>query len=99
MRRRLFGSSSIKGRTVQQIETQAGDVVFYDSGSNSVVYFRINDGEEPILETYTPFGVVVVPANHNVYGDYAVGVMSLEWMSTSNPNEGNADASASDVLI
>ena len=39
-------------------------------------------------ESYTPIGVVVVPASHNVYGDGSCGVMSLKPMNCSTPATG-----------
>ena len=40
-------------------------------------------------DKYEPIGVVVVPSNHNVYGDGSCGVMSLKEMSCGTPDDGS----------
>ena len=40
-------------------------------------------------DDYKPIGVVVVPGNHNVYGDNSCGVMSLVCMDCANPTTGS----------
>ena len=90
MRRRLMGSDSgIRATLVQHLDTQGGDVVFYDPDNNAKVYYRLDDGEDVIPKSYVPIGIVVIPANHNVYSDYACGVMSLVGMSYNTPDTGS----------
>ena len=89
MRRRLLSSLGIKATLISQLDTQAGDVVFYDLDNDAKVYYRLNDGEDVIPKSYAPIGIVVIPASHNVYGDYACGVMSLVGMSYNNPDTGS----------
>ena len=63
--------------------------VFYDSSSSSFV--KLYPGQ--ITEAnpnYTPIGVEVVPAEHDVYGDGTCGVMSLAEMNLDTPDTGSS---------
>lgn len=92
MRRRLMsGGSGIKATLIQQIDTQAGDVVFADPNSDSKVYYRLDDGNDIIPKSFVPIGVVVIPALHDVYGTGACGVLSLKQMSNISPETGTTE--------
>lgn len=90
MRRRLMGNSKLKATLVQHLDTQGGEVVFYDIESNAFLYYRLDDGEDIVPKTCVPIGFVAIPASENFYEDYACGVMSLGYMSCSNI-EGSKD--------
>ena len=53
-----------------------------------MVYYRLNEGDEEIQESYVPIGIVVVPTSHNVYENFACGVMSLYCMDYTSPDTG-----------
>lgn len=90
MRRRLMGgSSAITATLVSQPDTVAGDVCFYDSATDSKVFYRLDEGTDIIPETCTPIGVVVIPASHDVYGTGECGVMSLNTMDCDSPFTGS----------
>lgn len=40
------------------------------------------------VNRYTPIGIVVIPASHNVYGTGECGVVALRYASTATPDEG-----------
>ena len=63
--------------------------VFYDSSTGGFVKLYPNQITEAI-PTYTPIGVEVVPAEHNVYGTGQAGIMSLAEMSYNTPDTGSA---------
>lgn len=90
MRRRLMGNSKLKATLVQHLDTQGGEVVFYDIESNAFLYYRLDDGEDIVPKTCVPIGFVAIPASENFYEDYACGIMSLGYMSCSNI-EGSKD--------
>lgn len=83
MRRRLMGNSKLKATLVQHLDTQGGEVVFYDVESNAFLYYRLDDGEDIVPKSCVPIGFVAIPASENFYEDYACGVMSLSYMSCS----------------
>ena len=64
--------------------------VFYDSSTGSFVKlypYQITEANP----NYTPIGVEVVPAEHNVYGTGHAGVMSLAEMSLVTPDVGSSE--------
>ena len=70
-------------------EAVAGDAVLYDQTNDHLVIVDSAD-LEPYKEGYTPIGVVVIPGNHDVYGDGSCGVMSLKEMNCDTPDTGGA---------
>lgn len=64
-------------------EAVAGDAVLYDQTNDHLVIVSSNDVAK-CATGYTPVGVVVVPGNHDVYGDGSCGIMSLKYMSCKN---------------
>ena len=68
-------------------EAVAGDAVLYDETNDKLVIVD-NTKLEDYTEGYTPIGVVVVPGNHDVYGDGSCGVMSLKAMNCDTPSTG-----------
>ena len=70
------------------------DVVLYDTTLNKKVIVNIDDlnSNDYPSNQYTPIGVVVIPASHNVYGTGECGVMSLKGMSCTNPDMGGNDS-------
>lgn len=63
--------------------------VFYDSATGSFVKMYPDEITEAI-PTYTPIGVEVVPAEHDVYGTGQAGIMSLAEMNYSTPDIGSS---------
>ena len=64
--------------------------VFYDSSNGTFVKLYPEQITE-VNPNYTPIGVEVVPAEHNVYGTGQAGIMSLAEMNYSNPDTGSSD--------
>ena len=67
------------------------DIVLYDKNAAKLIIVKnaYFSGEKYPSEGYTPVGVVVVPASHNVYGDGSCGVMSLVNMNCDTPDTGS----------
>ena len=67
------------------------DIVLYDKNAAKLVIVKNADfsAEKYPSEGYTPVGVVVVPASHDVYGDGSCGVMSLINMNCDTPDIGS----------
>lgn len=89
MRRRLMGSASATtGASIPLSDVVAGDICFYDSATDSKVFYNA-DSLSDVPDTATPIGVVVIPSSHNVYGDGSCGVISLQDLncSTSTTDE------------
>ena len=66
------------------------NVLFFNDDTESIVTVSPSDWSYDNYPSYkyTPIGIVVIPANHNVYGDGTRGIMSVKTMSTSNPEHG-----------
>lgn len=71
-------------------DTKAGDVLLWDKINQKKLFTSSDNLSSYPAESYTPIGVVVVPASHNVYGDGSCGVMSLKEMDCDNPSQGAA---------
>lgn len=69
-------------------DTKAGDVLLWDKINQKKLFTSSDNLSSYPAESYTPIGVVVVPASHNVYGDGSCGVMSLKPMNCSTPATG-----------
>lgn len=67
--------------------------VFYDSSTNEFVKLYPDQITE-VNPNYTPIGVEVIPAEHDVYGTGQAGIMSLVIMSTYTPDVGSSYASS-----
>lgn len=61
--------------------------VFYDSSTNEFVKL-FPDQITEVVPTYTPIGVEVIPAEHDVYGTGQAGIMSLTGMDYTTPDVG-----------
>lgn len=72
------------------IHTLPIKAVFYDSATGGFVKMYPDEITEAI-PTYTPIGVEVVPAEHDVYGTGQAGVMSLAEMSYNTPDVGSSN--------
>ena len=66
--------------------------VFYDSSTGKFVKLYPDQITE-VVPTYTPIGVEVIPAEHDVYGTGQAGVMSLAEMSYNTPDVGSSAGS------
>ena len=67
------------------------DIVLYDKNAARLIVVKNGNwtAEKYPSEGYTPVGVVVVPASHDVYGDGTCGVMSLVNMNLDTPDTGS----------
>ena len=63
--------------------------VFYDSSTGSFVKLYPDQITE-VNPNYTPIGVEVVPAEHDVYGTGQAGIMSLAEMNFITPDTGSS---------
>lgn len=70
MRRRFTSNYSKR-------DDKPGDVMLIN-GAGKVVIVHPENMLNSINRGYTPYGVVVVPSSHDVYGDGTMGVMSLK---------------------
>lgn len=70
-------------------DTKAGDVLLWDKINQKKLFTSSDNLSGYPAESYTPIGVVVVPASHNVYSDGSCGVMSLKEMNYSTPDTGS----------
>lgn len=80
MRRRLLFSLDDKYPEI--------GVVLY-SQDTGVIFYTYDTSKFP-KDTYTPIGIVVVPADHDVYGTGECGVMALRMGSKTSPEKGEA---------
>lgn len=65
------------------------DYVLYDKVNQELVCVSSSAGLSNYpSNSYTPIGIVVIPASHDVYGDGSCGVMSLKAMNCDTPSEG-----------
>lgn len=85
-RRTLFKKDSGSGGL---LNGNLADAVFYNSNSDSFVTMS-PDEITSVIDGYTPIGVVVIPAEHDVYGTGECGVMSLAEMNCDTPDVGNS---------
>ena len=88
MRRRTFLTLGTEG--INASDAAACDVCLYNKTTDKLLIveaakFTIN--EYPSTK-YSPVGVVVIPGNHNVYGDGSCAVMSLKEMNYDTPDTG-----------
>ena len=69
------------------------DIVLYDKNAAKLIIVKNADfsAEKYPYEGYSPVGVIVVPASHNVYGDGSCGVVSLMNMSCDTPDTGSIE--------
>lgn len=74
---------------IKSSKAKFGDIACYNKSINKVVIIPYNtfigDFDK---DNYIPIGLVVIPGDHNVYNNNKCGVMSLKYMSYSNPNVG-----------
>ena len=88
----LSGGTMSGSITFQQpIVGNVGDAVLYDKIADKLIIVHTSDtmNEQYPADNYTPIGIVVIPASHNVYGDGSCGVMSLKEMNYSTPDTGS----------
>lgn len=71
------------------LNANVGDYVLWDKVNlKKVIIPYETDLNNYPADSYTPIGVVVVPASHDVYGDGSCGVMSLKPMNCDTPSTG-----------
>lgn len=69
-------------------DTKAGDVLLWDKTNQRKLFTSSDNLSNYPAGSYTPIGVVIIPASHNVYGDGSCGVMSLKPMNCDTPSTG-----------
>lgn len=72
------------------------DVAVFDNVKNVISIVKGSDYNNQLYteDRYKIIGIVVVPLEHDVYGDGSAGIMSLKLMSTDDPDNGYWDVSA-----
>lgn len=70
-------------------ETTAGDILLWDKTGLRKLFVSSDSLSSYPSDSYTPIGIVVIPASHDVYGDGSCGVMSLRDMDYNTPEEGS----------
>lgn len=89
MRRRTLIKNTEEFYSYPLINGKVGEAVFFDSNNKALVTMTQSEITSAV-DGYIPIGIVVVPAEHNVYGDGTCGVMSLNFMSTETPDTGSS---------
>lgn len=87
----MYNGKQIYPKIVTEIalaDTKAGDVLLWDKTNQRKLFTSSNNLSNYPADSYTPIGVVVIPASHNVYGDGSCGVMSLKPMNYDTPSTG-----------
>lgn len=69
-------------------ETTAGDILLWDKTGLRKLFVSSDALSSYPSDSYTPIGIVVIPASHDVYGDESCGVMSLKPMNCDTPSTG-----------
>lgn len=82
-------NSSIVYMTPPPIHALPIKAVFYDSSTGDFIKIYPDQITE-VNPNYTPIGVEVIPAEHDVYGDCTCGIMSLAEMSCDTPDTGSS---------
>lgn len=88
----MYNGKKIWPKIVTEIalaDTKAGDVLLWDKTNQRKLFTSSDNLSNYPADSYTPIGVVVIPASHNVYGDGSCGVMSIREMNDSTPDEGS----------
>lgn len=67
-----------------------GSVVVVNNSTLKMKVVAVENLESYPKESWTPIGIVVIPASHDVYGNGCCGVMSLVSMSCNTPATGEA---------
>ena len=76
-------------------ETTAGDILLWDKTGLRKLFVSSDALSSYPSDSYTPIGIVVVPASHDVYGDGSCGVMSLKPMNCDTPSTGSSTSEQS----
>ena len=87
----MYNGKQVWPKIVTEIalaDTKAGDVLLWDKINQKKLFTSSDNLSSYPAENYTPIGVVVIPASHDVYGDGSCGVMSLKPMSCDTPSTG-----------
>lgn len=89
MRRRTFLTASNEGIDTSNVVT--GDICLCNKGTGKLLIVEASKFtvEEYPSTNYSPVGVVVIPGNHNVYGDGSCAVVSLKQMNCNTPDTGS----------
>lgn len=77
-------------------DTKAGDVLLWDKAGVRKLFVSSDDLSSYPSDSYTPIGIVVIPASHDVYGDGSCGVMSLKEMNCDTPSTGGTSEQSMD---
>lgn len=88
MRRRILHNNLLPSTA------SVGDICLYDKTNEERIIVNNNYLSSYPISRYIPIGVVVIPGNHNVYGDGSCGVMSLKEMNYSSPTKGSTSYKA-----
>lgn len=75
--------------SISSSKALVGDIALYNKLLNKIViipYELVDDNFNK--DNYEPIGIVVVPGTHNVYKDNSCGIISLKYMSYTNPSIG-----------
>lgn len=94
----MYNGKQVWPKIVTEIalaDTKAGDVLLWDKINQKKLFASPDNLSNYPAESYTPIGVVVIPASHNVYGDGSCGVMSLKAMNCHTPSTGSSTSEQS----
>lgn len=88
MRRRLLINKLQNGGG----EMEVGNIVLVDKSTLEKVFVRPDDLSQYSPADYTPIGVVVIPASHDVYGTGECAIVSLRGLHDKRPYGGDMEA-------
>lgn len=83
--------------TIQTEHGNVGDVVFVDKESEVITAVPKELIKDIDPERYEPIGIVVVPSNHNMYGDGECGIIAMHCLSQTTPDTGCEGDSAESI--
>lgn len=92
---KLDSLHNVTWRIFEEIDNPILDVVLYNNttGQKEVV----SNLDNIDASNYTPIGIVVIPASHNVYGTGECGVCSLAYMDCLTPDTGTTNISSAGI--
>lgn len=71
----------------------AGDIVFYNKSINKLIVVDPSvDLKNVDMSVYIPIAIIVIPSNHNVYGNGNAAAMSLVYMNDYDPENGSVNS-------
>ena len=87
--------SNVQYNIVMEPPVDFGEIWVHNNLTGNNRFVSLSKLQTLDNSTYTPIGLVVIPASHNVYGDGTPGVMALKSARASDPDTGGCDENIS----